>query len=98
MTVYVDSMRAPFRNMIMCHMVADTRDELDEMADKIGVQRKWIQHPGSYKEHYDIAMSKRKLAVQFGAKEIGNPEFAKFLGVKREALLELRGRLRSRDL
>lgn len=40
------------------------------MADRIGVARKWIQNPGTAREHFDIAKSKRALAVKFGAEEI----------------------------
>jgi hypothetical protein len=78
MTVYVDDMKANFGNMVMCHMWADTDAELLAMADKIGVQRKWIQgHPelsfGKHRNaswvHFDIAMSKRALAVKAGAVE-----------------------------
>jgi hypothetical protein len=65
MTVYVDDMRANFGRMIMCHMIADTEEELHAMADKIGVARKWYQD-----DHYDIALSKRALAVAAGAREI----------------------------
>jgi hypothetical protein len=64
-TVYVDDMRASFRRMIMCHMIADTEVELHAMADKIGVARRWYQG-----DHYDIALAKRKLALQRGAVEI----------------------------
>lgn len=70
MAVYVDDFGAKFGRMVMCHMIADTREELDAMADKIGVQRKWIQYPGEYKEHYDICLSKRAMAVRFGAIEV----------------------------
>jgi hypothetical protein len=70
MAVYVDDMEAGFGRMIMCHMIADTTEELLEMADKIGVQRKWIQDRGMWSEHFDIAKSKRALAVQHGAKEV----------------------------
>jgi len=70
MSVYVDDMEAPFGRMIMCHMVADTHTELVEMADKIGVGRHWIQKAGHVGEHFDIAKSKRKLAVEHGAIEI----------------------------
>lgn len=67
MSVYVDNMRAQFGRMVMCHMMADTTEELLAMADKIGVQRKWIQYPGTSREHFDIALSKRALAIQHGA-------------------------------
>lgn len=70
MSVYVDDMKAKFGRMVMCHMIADTSDELLAMADKIGVNRKWIQYPGTFREHFDIALSKRALAVQHGAVEI----------------------------
>jgi hypothetical protein len=68
--VYVDDMEARFGRMIMCHMIADSTKELNEMADKIKVRRKWIQSAGTYREHYDICLSKRKLAVKYGAIEI----------------------------
>ena len=46
MSVYVDDVRHRFGRMIMCHMWADTLDELLAAADAIGVQRKWIRgHP-----------------------------------------------------
>lgn len=70
MAVYVDDMKAPFRRMIMCHMMADTRKELMQMADRIGVARKWIQKPGTKYEHFDICLSMRKRAVELGAKEV----------------------------
>ena len=66
--VYVDNDRNAFRNMKMCHMLADTLVELHEMADKIGIKRKWFQ--GKRTPHYDVCLSKRKLAVEHGAQEI----------------------------
>jgi hypothetical protein len=74
--VYVDNMEAKYGYMKMCHMIADTQQELLEMADKIGVQRKWIQDYGTPREHFDIALVKRRLAVHFGAKEITMRELA----------------------
>lgn len=68
--VYVDPARHPYRGMLMCHMMADTTEELLDMADRIGVQRKWIQKEGTVYEHFDIAKSKRALAVAAGAKEV----------------------------
>ncbi len=68
--VYVDNMEAKFGRMKMCHMLADTTAELLAMADAIGVNRKWIQKAGEPGEHFDIALSKRALAVKAGAQEI----------------------------
>jgi len=71
MPAYVDDMRAPFRHMVMCHLVADTLDELHAMADRIGVARRWYQGPPVTSwPHYDICQSKRALAVAAGAVEI----------------------------
>ena len=75
MAVYVDDMyRYPigqFGRMKMSHMVADTKSELVAMARRIGVNEKWIQYPDSPKRcHFDIAMSKRALAVKAGVVEI----------------------------
>jgi len=85
MTVYVDDMRAPFGRMVMCHMAADTREELDAMADKIGVSRRWIQHEDGWKEHYDISLGKRALAVQNGAVEIDQYEMVERMIERRDA-------------
>lgn len=76
MSVYVDDMRAQFGRMTMCHMLADSTEELLAMVDRIGVNRRWIQHAGTHREHFDIALSKRALAVRAGAvpvtmKELG---------------------------
>ena len=65
--------------MIMCHMIADTRDELLAMADRIGVNPKWIQDKGSFNEHFDICLQKKTMALKFGAKEVGFRELAKII-------------------
>ncbi|RWC29813.1 MAG: DUF4031 domain-containing protein [Mesorhizobium sp.] len=77
MAVYVDNAKHPFGRLLMCHMWADTRAELFAMADRIGIQRKWFQRPAGLGvagmdaswEHFDIAQSKRTLAVAAGAIE-----------------------------
>jgi hypothetical protein len=85
MSVYVDNMRAPFGRLVLCHMVADTSAELLAMADRISVARRWIQHAGTPREHFDICLSKRALAVQAGAVEIDVRETAAIVRRKREA-------------
>lgn len=68
MTVYVDDVRWPFGRMIMCHMWADTEEELHDMAAKIGIRRQWFQEPpkASWK-HYDISLGKKAEAIARGA-------------------------------
>lgn len=55
----------------MCHMTADTLDELHRMADKIGMERRWFQAPPKASHpHYDIPESKRAKALALGAQEV----------------------------
>lgn len=70
MTVYVDRARHAYRGMVMCHLLADTEDELHEMAEHIGLKRAWFQ-TGHGMPHYDVSLGKRKAAIQAGAIEIG---------------------------
>lgn len=68
MTVYVDNVRYPYGRMVMCHMFADTLDELHAMADAIGINRKWFQQPPKASwEHYDISLGKKAQAIAAGA-------------------------------
>lgn len=73
MSVYVDMSRNRYGRMVMCHMLADTEDELHGMAERIGVRR-WAQRSRTGLLHYDICMAKRRMALALGAKEIGRRE------------------------
>jgi hypothetical protein len=84
-SVYIDSMFAAYRRMKMCHMVADTTDELLAMADRIGVQRKWIQNPGSPTEHFDVCQSKRAEALKLGAVDADRLTLVNVIRKKRAA-------------
>lgn len=90
MAVYVDNMRASYGRMKMCHMVADSTDELLAMADRIGVARQWLQKAGTPHEHFDIALSKRALAVEAGAKEVSMMDIGRIIRGRRA--LEEQGR------
>lgn len=81
MAVYVDNMHAKFGRMIMCHMVADTKEELLEMADRIGVQRKWIQKEGTRHEHFDVSLGAKEKAIALGAKEVSQLDIVEILAV-----------------
>lgn len=68
MAVYVDQEQNSFGRMKMCHMFADTFDELHAMAGAIGMKREWFQ-PLSF-PHYDVAKGRRALALKLGAVEV----------------------------
>lgn len=82
--VYVDNMQARLGRMKMCHMVADTDDELHTMADRIGVARRHHQKPGTPHSHYDICLAKRKLALKSGAIEINRSQLGALIKAKRQ--------------
>ncbi len=86
MAVYVDDMKAKLGRMVMCHMIADTRDELLAMADRIGVARKWIQRRGTCNEHFDISLGARAKAVAAGAQEVTMQDLARKCLAKRPTM------------
>lgn len=68
MTVYVDDVNIPYQGMRMSHLWADKLPELLAMVDAIGVNRKWLQRPPKASWlHFDIAFSKKQLAIARGA-------------------------------
>ena len=92
MTVYVDSAENQFGRMKMSHMLADSLDELMAMADAIGVDRKWYQ--GFEKAscpHFDIAQTKRALAIANGAVVVDRHQLGALLkSIKAGAIARIR--------
>jgi len=75
MSVYVDSAKNPVGRMKMCHMLADTVEELHAMVDKIGIPRRFfkeVKYP-----HYDICQSKRGMAIKNGAIPVSDYQILK---------------------
>lgn len=86
MSVYVDRVALGYGRMVMCHMIGDTPDELHAMADRIGVARRWFQAPPKASFwHYDVAKSKRELAVKAGAIDCDRNTFVAHLRRIRES-------------
>jgi hypothetical protein len=83
-TVYVDRARHRLGRMICCHMVADTAAELHAMAELLGMRRAWFQ-PLSF-PHYDISLTRRRVALRLGAVEIDRRQLARFMRDKRQAV------------
>jgi hypothetical protein len=90
MAVYVDQPDKeapnlkPYRPMLMCHMIADSRAELLAMADALGLKRAWIQNFGTHREHFDISKGKRAQAVRLGAIPLTNMELGHKLRERRQ--------------
>lgn len=56
------------------HLIADTEEELHQMAQRIGLKRAWFQ--AGRRPHYDIGTLRiRNLAIQMGAVECDLPTF-----------------------
>lgn len=91
MSVYVDNAYIPAKvrsgslthDSRWCHMTADSTEELIAMALRIGLKAKYIQYPGTWKEHFDVTEPKRKQAVAAGAIEVSMRERVMAMGMKR---------------
>lgn len=85
MAVYVDELREcgpvpTFPYKYGCHMLADTRQELHAMADRLGLARSW-QHDN----HFDITAPKRAMAKRFGALDMPRDRREKVALIRRIA-------------
>lgn len=77
MSVYVDSARNKFGRMQMCHMMADSLEELHAMAEAIGLKREWFQNKGT--PHYDVCQAKRAKAIELGAVVVDNRKIVELI-------------------
>lgn len=82
MAVYVDHARNRLGRMIMCHMVADTLEELHAMAAAIGMRPQWFQ-PRSH-PHYDVCQARRAVAVRLGAVQVNRRQLVQVMRRYRE--------------
>lgn len=96
MALYVDDPRHPLGRMKMCHMTADSLEELHAAADRLGLRRDWYQGPPKTEHpHYDISLSRRRRAVaELDAQEVSSREIVTISRRMRlrEALKTPRGR------
>ena len=84
MAVYVDGLHYPGHGRRWCHLVADSPEELDAMAELLGLRPEWKEHPGTPREHFDLPEPHRALAVANGAVPVSRRELAGLLRRKRE--------------
>jgi FMN phosphatase YigB (HAD superfamily) len=76
--VYIGTREYKYGRMSMSHMVADSLEELHEMANAIGINKKWFQDKVN-KPHYDVCKQKKLLAIKLGAKMVSEKEIIKIL-------------------
>lgn len=92
MTVYVDDMRMQATvgriTARWSHLMADTDEELNVFALRLGLRLSWAQYPGTWKSHYDVTDTMRAKAIRLGAVPIGY--------ASPEAVALMRGKMRSR--
>lgn len=86
MSIYVDDARLPYGRMRMSHMLADSHAELVSMADRIGVNRRWIQYASTWREHFDVCESKRNLVLKHGAQAVTVEWVADFRAARRRVI------------
>ncbi|MGI8880148.1 MAG: DUF4031 domain-containing protein [Jatrophihabitans sp.] len=89
MTCYVDTPRsypeAGLRFTEFCHLLADSREELHDLADRLGVPRRIFQdHP--WRWHYDLPGHVRPQAIEFGAQPVTMHEVGALLHRRRAGL------------
>lgn len=85
--VYVDDMQARRGRFTLCHMLADSDAELNAMAARLGIDRRWHQYPGSPKSHYDISLEDRARAIAMGAQPVGRRKVALLLKSRRQKVI-----------
>lgn len=83
MSVYVDEMsvcipnkRWPYTRA--CHLVADSVEELQEFAIRLGMHPSWFQNKPEL-PHYDLTTRMRQKAVRMGAIELNSKKFVKLM-------------------
>jgi hypothetical protein len=82
MTVYIDQAIHSWKGRKWCHLTADSTEELNEFAAKIGLKRAWFQ-PHKLMPHYDVIETKRTYAIKLGAISLSTVEAGARVRAKR---------------
>lgn len=76
MPVYVDNDEIHLHGYVLCHMYADTLDELHLMAKHLKLASRWF-HEGKHFPYYTLSKGKRAEAIRRGATPVTQEEFLK---------------------
>lgn len=75
--VYVDNFNAPVGKMILCHLFTDNTEELLQMADKLGIDHKYMQWPGTPSECFEVTANRKRKAIAAGARKTTFTQYCK---------------------
>src|SRR4051812_15801609 len=71
MAIYVDDMQRAATvgdlSRRWSHLIADSPEELRQFARALGLSARWIQKPGTFREHFDVTDGMRDRALSMGA-------------------------------
>lgn len=73
------------------HLISDepgeagTR-ELRRFAAGIGLRMEWLQKPGTPEEHFDVFGSRRRMAIEGGARQVDRRTFVEAIRRKRDTV------------
>lgn len=70
MAIYIGTKEYKYDRTIMSHMVADTLEELHEMAENCGIVRRHFQD--GKRPHYNVCKESKKLVINKGAILVNN--------------------------
>lgn len=69
--------------MICCHLFPGIECTIDDFLDfsinSLNLKKEWLQFSNKNLPHFDISLSKRKLAIGRGVKEIENEDMIKII-------------------
>ena len=70
---------------VWSHLFCDPQnhDALVQFGEKIGLKESWVQHPGIYKEHFEVTESMRLKAIDAGAIPITTKKASKIVKLRR---------------
>ncbi|MEM1167530.1 MAG: DUF4031 domain-containing protein [Cyanobacteria bacterium P01_H01_bin.35] len=82
--IYVDDCKNKFHNMVMSHMTADSSEELMIFATTVlKLKPEWVQCRGTWKEHFDVSQTKRKMAIENGAIAMNRIDYIRMVKKKK---------------
>lgn len=92
MAVFVDDMfKYPIgefqrngRTYKMSHLIASNTEELLAFATSLGLDTRWLQHPSTWKEHFDVTITVRKKAIAAGAIPCTMSQMGRLCRVRRQ--------------